>query len=141
MRKSNSLTIYTAALIFMLAVAIKKIIDIIRYVKIKKSGVSAEGVIVEFDEFFRYGGSLIRYPIVEFTDENGETRKAVYKSRVKGGRDGYEVGCRVAVKYDSFNPEKIIFDGDTRFINFAVAEVIFSLAWAVIMFLLIMITI
>ncbi|MDE5577272.1 MAG: DUF3592 domain-containing protein [Oscillospiraceae bacterium] len=95
------------------------------YYRIKKRGKFAEGTIAGLKEktniLVSMGASMnqespkLVHPIVEYTDADGNTARAVYRGYEMKGKGTYTEGKQVQIKYDPLKPEDIIIIGDSNF--------------------------
>ena len=114
-----------ALVIGCIALAVSSVRKLIVYYSIKKNGSFAEGIIVDLkekgDAVMSMGSPINQeaprkvYPVVEYIDGNGTVVQAVYMGFVLKGRDDYEEGQKVQIKYDPAKNDRFIIIGDSNF--------------------------
>lgn len=110
------------------------------YYRTKRNGKFAEGTVAGLKEksniligmgtpIYQEPPKLV-HPIIEYTDADGNTVRAVYRGFEMKGRGTYTEGRQVQIKYDPFRPNEIIIIGDNNFHGsywvYAVLGVVFA---------------
>lgn len=127
--------IFIAVIAIFAAVAVINARKLIYYHRINKIGDFAQGRITgrenRNDFLMILGGAGQKIaPVVEFETANGMTVKAAYKGEVLEGRQGFDVGTEVQVKYNPSNPEEFIIIGDSDFYGNALCIMIMGILFA-----------
>lgn len=117
--------VWLAAIVAFLVPAVISAYKLTIYYRIKKRGKFAEGTIVGLKEktdfFISMGVPIYQeapkliHPIVEYTDDYGNTVRAVYRGFEMKGKGTYTEGKQVQIKYDPLRPKDIIIMGDNNF--------------------------
>lgn len=96
---------------------------------LKKSGISAQGTVIDLERHSGSKGKSIYSPEIEFTTAGGETLRIVYS----GGSNppAYSIGEKVNIVYSKDNPEDIVIDSIFEIYGF---PIIAALAGAVVFF-------
>lgn len=117
--------IYWAVIGGFLAMSLVSVYNLTIYYRTKRNGKFAEGTVVGLKEksniLIGMGTPIYQeplklvYPIIEYTDADGNTVRAVYRGFVMKGKGTYTEGKQVQIKYDPFRPNEIIITGDNNF--------------------------
>lgn len=137
--------VFIAAILLFAAMAVSNARKLIYYYRVNKIGDFAQGRITgrenRNDFLMSLGGAGQKIaPVVEFATANGMSVKAAYKGEVLEGRQGFDVGTEVQVKYNPSNPEEFIIIGDSDFYGNAwcimIMGILFAAAAAAMMFIM-----
>ena len=137
--------VFVATILLFAAMAVSNARKLIYYYRVNKIGDFAQGRITgrekRNDFLMSLGGAGQKIaPVVEFEIENGMAVKAAYKGEVLEGRQGFDVGTEVQVKYNPSNPKEFIIIGDSDFYGNAwcimIMSILFAAAAAAMMFIM-----